>query len=80
MKKYSIRDVNGTNVFVYQDKYNDIQYIPGRIYLRNSGRLDKCPKICNIEDFKRYIANDYKGLRVKELDGFTLSMKGTMLE
>ena len=80
MKKYLIRDVNGTFVFVYQDKYNDIQYTPGRIYLRNSGRLDKCPSICNIEDFKRYITNDYKGLRIKELDGFTLSMKGTMLE
>ena len=78
MKKYLIRDVNGT--FVFADKYNDIQYTPGRIYLRNSGRLDKCPKICNIDDFEKYIVNDYKGLRFKELDGFTLSMKGTMLE
>jgi len=78
MKKYLIRYVNGT--FVFTDKYNDIQYTPGRIYLRNSGRLDKCPSMLHIEDFKRYITNDYKGLRDKELDGFTISMKGTMLE
>ena len=80
MKKYSIRDVNGKFVFAYKDKYNDIQYIPGRIYLRNSGRLDKCPSICNIEDFEKYIVNDYKGLRIKELNGFTISFKGTMIE
>ena len=78
MKKYLIRYVNGT--FVFADKYNDIQYTPGRIYLRNSGRLDKCPSMLHIEDFVRYITNDYKGLRNKELDGFTISMKGTMLE
>jgi hypothetical protein len=80
MKKYSIRDVNGTFVFAYQDKYNDIQYIPGHIYLRNSGRLDKCPIIQNIDEFEKFIVNEYTGLRYKDLEGFAISMKGTMLE